>query len=117
MRVALRTAVRAHVVLLRPRHICHPSASSAEAQAALEEERAQRAQEAKEHAAAIRSLEETNRDLMLFLESRDKIGSSDAAGGAMLGVAEAPEPEIAPNDRAAVVRARLQKKQKERRGR
>ena len=91
--------------------------SSAEAQAALEEERAQRAQEAKEHAAAIRSLEETNRDLMLFLESRDKIGSSDAAGGAMLGVAEAPEPEIAPNDRAAVVRARLQKKQKERRGR
>mmetsp|Transcript_8084 Transcript_8084/g.20861 ORF Transcript_8084/g.20861 Transcript_8084/m.20861 type:complete len:867 (-) Transcript_8084:109-2709(-) len=91
--------------------------SSVEASVALERERAERRSDAEAHASKVRELEEANRDLMLFLETRDAVADAGASGGDVMGVGEAPETEIDPSDRAAVMRARLQKKQKAKAGR
>ena len=91
--------------------------SSVEASVALERERAERRSDAEAHASKVRELEEANRDLMLFLETRDAVADAGASGGDVMGVGEAPETEIDPSDRAAVMRARLRKKQKAKVGR
>ncbi|GHP08865.1 hypothetical protein PPROV_000760200 [Pycnococcus provasolii] len=91
--------------------------SSVEASVALERERAERRSDAEAHASKVRELEEANRDLMLFLETRDAVADAGASGGDVMGVGEAPETEIDPSDRAAVMRARLRKKQKAKAGR